>query len=402
MNDNQRQIDRVLITGGCGFIGSNLAAHYLARGMQVVIFDNFSRKGADANAAWLAEGSPSGLSIVVGDVRNFDSLREAMHGCDLVVHLAAQVAVTTSVDDPREDFQINAVGGFNVLEAARASGADPIVLYASTNKVYGSLSGMEVEQHDRRYALSHRPEGIPETFPIDLHSPYGCSKGAADLYALDYARIYGLKTVVFRQSCIYGPRQFGIEDQGWVAHFVISAVQGRPITIYGDGKQVRDVLHVRDLIEAFDRAVDRIEVSRGQAYNLGGGPVNATSLLEMIERMRSELGLKIELHYRNWRPGDQKVYISDVRKAERELGWRPAIDFGVGLAELRDWVGDNQELFTAGPPPHLAQTAPLDSDGPATLRSTHPHAVPLKRLSEAEGAARHVKAITGELKGNPR
>lgn len=402
MKPNQRSINRVLITGGCGFIGSNLAAHYLEQGKQVVVFDNFSRRGADANAAWLAAGSPRGLSIVVGDVRNYDSLREALHGCELVVHLAAQVAVTSSVEDPREDFQINAVGGFNVLEAARASGADPIVLYASTNKVYGSLSGLELDEYPRSYAFRNRERGVPETFPIDLHSPYGCSKGAADLYALDYARIYGLRTVVFRQSCIYGPRQFGIEDQGWVAHFVISALLGRPITIYGDGKQVRDVLHVRDLIAAFDRAVERIEVSQGQAYNLGGGPQHSISLLAMIALMREELGLRVELGFENWRPGDQKVYVSDVRKAERELGWTPETDVLAGLTELRDWVDANRELFTAGPPKHLAPTAPLEPDGPATVRSTEPHAVPLRRLSDAEGAARRVKAITGELKGPTR
>ncbi len=397
MSDQQPNLRRVLITGGCGFIGSNLAAHFLSRGIQVVAFDNFSRKGADSNAAWLAEHYPSGLSVVVGDVRNFDSLREAIHGCDLAVHLAAQVAVTSSVEDPREDFQINALGGFNLLEAARASGSDPIVLYASTNKVYGSLSGIGVVERSQRYEFSERPDGIPESFPIDLHSPYGCSKGATDLYMLDYARIYGLRTVVLRQSCIYGPRQFGIEDQGWVAHFMISALLGRPITIYGDGRQVRDVLHVRDLIDAFERAIDRISVSQGQAYNLGGGPSNATSLLELISRMRKDLGLPVELHYQNWRPGDQKVYVSDIRKAGRELGWAPETAFADGLVELRDWVSENLELFAAQPDP-LAPTAPLQPEGPATLKGTQPHAVPLQKLNDAEHAARRVKEITGSMK----
>lgn len=404
MIDRPPAVKRALITGGAGFIGSNLAAHYLSQGIKVVVFDNFSRRGADANAAWLADLDNPGLSIVVGDVRNFDSLREAMHGCDLAVHLAAQVAVTTSVEDPREDFQINAVGGFNLLEAARGSGSDPIVVYASTNKVYGSLSGLEIAEHPKRYAFHDRPLGVPETFPIDLHSPYGCSKGATDLYMLDYARIYGLRTVVMRQSCIYGPRQFGIEDQGWVAHFVISSVLGRPITIYGDGRQVRDVLHVHDLIAAFDRAVERIEVSRGQAYNLGGGPRNATSLLEMVERMRRELGLPVELHYQNWRPGDQKVYISDVRKAEAELGWVPHTDFGAGLRQLRDWVVANQALFEAAQP-QTDHPDTVPQNGVPTVRAQAPdppQAVPLPRLSDAESAARRVQEITGSMKEVPR
>ncbi len=225
------------------------------------------------------------------------------------------MAVTHSVTDPREDFEINAVGGFNLLEAVRGYGTDPVILYASTNKVYGELEGAQVLEQPTRYEFDGLEHGISEELPIDLHSPYGCSKGALDLYMLDYARIYGLKTVVFRQSCIYGPRQFGVEDQGWVAHFVISALLGRPITVFGDGKQVRDVLHVRDLITAFEAAVERIEVSQGQAYNLGGGPINTLSLLELIERLEDKLGESLSVSFKDWRPGDQKAYISDIRKA---------------------------------------------------------------------------------------
>ena len=336
---------RILITGGCGFIGSNLAAHYLAKGWEVVAYDNFSRPGAEKNAAWLGDQQNDRLQLIRGDVRDLESLRQAMQGADVVAHLAAQVAVTTSVEDPMEDFLVNALGGMNVLEAARTGGSDPIVLYASTNKVYGGLDHLEVGKATLRYHLPEYPNGIGEDFPIDLHSPYGCSKGACDLYMIDHARIYGLRTVVFRQSCIYGPRQFGIEDQGWVAHFVISAVLGRPITIYGDGRQVRDVLHVKDLINVFDRAIERIEVCAGQAYNLGGGPQNATSLLELVYRLEPILDRAIPLTFDEWRPGDQRVYVSDVRKAEKDLGWEPRTSIGEGLQDLCEWVQENVELF---------------------------------------------------------
>jgi CDP-paratose 2-epimerase len=336
---------RILITGGCGFIGSNLAAHYLAQGHSVAVLDNFSRAGAVSNAAWLQSLAGGRLQVLLGDVREVRELARAVQAADLIVHLAAQVAVTASVVDPRHDFMVNALGGFNLLEAARRSSRDPIVLYASTNKVYGALGAVRVKLGALRYNLRDYAHGIPEGYPLDLHSPYGCSKGSADLYMLDYARIYGLRTVVFRQSCIYGPRQFGVEDQGWVAHFMISAVLGRPITIYGDGRQVRDILHVRDLIRAFDLAVEHIEVSRGQAYNLGGGPDNTLSLLELIYRLEADLDHPIPLWFDDWRPGDQRVYVSDIRKAERDLGWTPQITIEHGLADLHKWVEDNRGLF---------------------------------------------------------
>ncbi len=336
---------RVLITGGLGFVGSNYAARCLARGWEVVAYDNFSRPGAEKNAAWLESQGHGRLRIVRDDVRNWEGLCAAMKDVDVVAHLAAQVAVTSSVADPMDDFLVNALGGVCVLEAARRSGGDPIVLFSSTNKVYGALSGARVQEGTLRHVLPDRPEGIAEDSPIDLYSPYGCSKGACDLYMIDYARIYGLKTVVFRQSCIYGPRQFGVEDQGWVAHFVISAVMGRPINIYGDGRQVRDILHVDDLLDVYDRAIDRIEVCQGQAYNIGGGPGNAISLLELIYRLETALDRAIPLHFGGWRPGDQKVYISDIRKAQRDLGWSPRISVDDGLASLEDWVKGNRELF---------------------------------------------------------
>ena len=390
---------KILITGGCGFIGSNLAAHYLDKGWEVVIYDNFSRLGAESNAAWLAGQSDGRLDFVIGDVRDFESLCKAVPGADVVAHLAAQVAVTHSVSDPREDFEINAIGGFNLLEAVRGCGADPVILYASTNKVYGELEAATVVEQDTRYDFDGYGYGISEQLPIDLHSPYGCSKGALDLYMLDYARIYGLKTVVFRQSCIYGPRQFGVEDQGWVAHFVISALLGRPITIFGDGKQVRDILHVRDLITAFDAAVENIEVSQGQAYNLGGGPHNTLSLLELIDRLERKLGGALSVSFDEWRPGDQKVYVSDIRKAKEDLGWEPLVEVGVGLSDLRQWVEANFELFES----HKLVKESLDRTGFAdeTL-PTRPvrddRATPLPSLSAVEQKARRVRAVTGPLK----
>jgi CDP-paratose 2-epimerase len=388
-------VGKILITGGCGFIGSNLAAHYLANGWEVVAFDNFSRPGAESNAAWLERQSEGRLRIRMGDVRDYEAVVEAMQGAAVVAHLAAQVAVTTSVQQPREDFLINALGGFNVLEAARNSGANPILLYASTNKVYGGLERVRVDNGSESYRFPDLPDGVHEAFPIDLHSPYGCSKGAIDLYMLDYARIYGVRTVVFRQSCVYGPRQFGIEDQGWVAHFVISAALGRPITIYGDGRQVRDVLHVADLIAAFERAIERIHEVAGRAYNLGGGPRNALSLLELIGWLERRMGRPITLGFSDWRPGDQRVYVSDIRRAQRELDWRPSIGIEEGLNHLTDWVQANRELF---------QPVPLAAEAAATVpvaKAMSPeYPVLLPSLQTAELNARRLKGIRPTPKVN--
>ena len=390
---------KILITGGCGFIGSNLAAHYLAKGWEVVVYDNFARLGAETNAAWLADQAEGRLSIVIGDIRNFSPLCEAVQGADIVAHLAAQVAVTGSVADPREDFMVNALGGFNLLEAVRGCGSDPIVLYASTNKVYGELGGLGVRDRGRRYEFADELHGVSETFPLDLHSPYGCSKGASDQYMLDYARIYGLKTVVFRQSCIYGPRQFGVEDQGWVAHFMISAVTGRPITFFGDGKQVRDILHVDDLIAAFEAAISNIELSQGQVYNLGGGPQNSVSLLELVGRLEDQLGRPVPLRFQEWRPGDQKVYISDIRKAENELGWSPVISVDEGLNELQGWVEANRDLFKDEEPvDHTLPSRNAFMDTRPTGVGHENRATPLPSLNAAESKARQVKAVTAGLK----
>ncbi|HND48086.1 MAG TPA: GDP-mannose 4,6-dehydratase [Anaerolineales bacterium] len=336
-----------LVTGGAGFIGSNYVHRLLKRGEKVTIYDNFSRGGAPRNLEWLkAEFGEKAFEVVVGDVRDAARIAEAAKMSDVIVHLAGQVAVTTSVTHPRDDFEANALGTFNVVEAARASGRQPIVIYASTNKVYGGMEEVELFEEPTRWRYKDLIRGCPETQPLDFHSPYGCSKGTGDQYVRDYARIYDLPTVVFRQSCIYGPRQFGIEDQGWVAWFIIAAVMGRNITIYGDGKQVRDILHVHDLIQAYDLAVDKIDVARGQVYNLGGGPSNVMSIWsEFGPRLEALLGKKIEVGRGDWRPGDQRVFYADVSKAKNELGWEPKISVEQGVNMLFEWVQANKNLF---------------------------------------------------------
>lgn len=335
----------LLITGGAGFIGSNAAAYFTGKGYQVTIFDNLSRHGTDKNLAWLQKEYPQ-VQFVQGDIRHYDQIREAALNQDAIVHLAAQVAVTTSVTDPRTDFDINALGTFNVLEAARAGGKKPIVLFSSTNKVYGGMEGVVIEVKNGRYSYRDFPEGISETHPLDFHSPYGCSKGAADQYVRDYHRIYDLPTVVLRQSCIYGPRQFGVEDQGWVAWFIIATTLGKPITVYGDGKQVRDVLYIDDLVAAYEQAIDRIDQVAGKVYNVGGGSTNILSVWSqfgpILERLFQK---KLPAPFAPWRPGDQKVYVSDIRLAKKELGWEPKVGVEQGIEKLFHWIQENKELF---------------------------------------------------------
>lgn len=338
---------RVTITGGAGFIGSNLAHRLLAQGHQVTILDNLSRSGGAQNLAWLrAEHGDGAFRLVQGELANFAAVQRACVGAQRIYHLAGQVAVTTSVTNPRQDFESNALGTFNVLEAARLAADDPILLYTSTNKVYGGMEDIRVVEGDTRYCYADFPYGIPETQLLDFHSPYGCSKGAGDQYVRDYHRIYGLRTVVARQSCIYGYRQFGIEDQGWVAWFMIAALKGRPIRIYGNGKQVRDVLFIDDLLDAYAVLVDGIDASAGQIYNIGGGPDNTMSIwTEFGAQLERLLGRPIPVTHGDWRPGDQPVYISDIRKAERELGWRPRIGVEEGTRRLFTWIRDHQDLF---------------------------------------------------------
>jgi CDP-paratose 2-epimerase len=277
-------------------------------------------------------------------VRDAGAIERAAQGREAIFHLAAQVAVTTSVTNPRDDFKINALGTFNVLEAARATGTNPVVIYSSTNKVYGGMEEAKVVEGPERYALADLPLGVAETWPLDFHSPYGCSKGTGDQYVRDYARIYGLPTVVFRQSAIYGERQFGVEDQGWLAHFAICATLGRPITIYGDGKQVRDMLYVGDLARAFERALDQIATVRGKVFNIGGGPGFTLTIWSEAGPLLEQLsGRKIDVRYGKWRPGDQRIYVSDIRKAERELGWKPEVAPKEGIARLWQWAQENKD-----------------------------------------------------------
>jgi CDP-paratose 2-epimerase len=335
------------ITGGAGFIGSNYVSRLLERGEKVTIYDNLSRPGAARNLAWLQETfGGKAFQLVTGDVRDAELLTSSSREVDVIVHLAGQVAVTTSVTHPREDFEINALGTFNVVEAARLSERKPAVLYASTNKVYGGMEDVRVVERGTRWEYETLPMGCPETQPLDFHSPYGCSKGTGDQYVRDYARIYDLPTVVLRQSCIYGPRQFGVEDQGWVAWMIIAAVTGRPLTIYGDGKQIRDVLHVSDLLDAYDAAIARLDHVKGQVYNLGGGPGNTMSIwTEFGPLLEKLLGRPIPVALGDWRPGDQKVFVADIRKAERELDWKPKVGVEEGVGRLFEWVQKNKEFF---------------------------------------------------------
>ena len=337
---------KIILTGGAGFIGCNAAARFLKKGKQVVVIDDLSRRGTDKNLAWLREQGNFDFSRT--DIRRADELSAAIErhrDAAVVLHLAAQVAVTTSVVDPRNDFEINALGTFNVLEAVRKHCPEALVLYASTNKVYGGLEHLKVAEVGGRYQLTSRPEGVAETEPLDFHSPYGCSKGAADQYVIDYSRIYGMRSVALRQSCIYGRRQFGIEDQGWVAWFTIAAVLGRAITIYGDGKQVRDVLFVDDLCDLYEACIENAARASGQAYNVGGGPANQLSLLELLADLDKRLGIQLKPTYAATRPGDQPVFVADIRKAQRELGWAPKTSAQAGVAELIDWVRASKSLF---------------------------------------------------------
>lgn len=338
-----------LITGGAGFIGCNSADRFLSQGHEVTIYDNLTRKGGESNLTWLHERhGAEKLHLIRADIRDYDRLAAAVAEAqpDAVLHLAGQVAVTQSVVDPREDFDINALGTFNLLEAVRHHAPGAAVLYASTNKVYGGMEEVGIVQTGERYAYADHPFGIPESFPLDFHSPYGCSKGAGDQYTRDYARIYGLKTLVFRQSCIYGQRQFGVEDQGWVAHFVIATVLNRPIAIYGDGMQVRDVLYIDDLIDAYHLGINHIDELSGEVFNVGGGPANTLSVwAEFGPLLESLAGHPIQINYGPWRPGDQRVFVADIRRAEARLGWRPRVSPAEGIRRLYEWVAANPELF---------------------------------------------------------
>jgi CDP-paratose 2-epimerase len=350
----------VLVTGGAGFLGCNIADRLASAGRRVLVLDSLARPGVEANLAWL-EGRHGGLvEPLLADVRDAAACREAVRGAGAVLHLAAQVAVTTSLEDPVRDFEVNARGTLNLLEAVRGEPEPPPFLFASTNKVYGRLLGPEAlgrrgdrwEPRDGAWRA-----GCPETAPLDLYSPYGCSKGVADQYALDYARCFGLRTLVFRMSCLYGPRQFGTEDQGWVAHFLIRALRGEPVTVYGDGAQVRDALYVDDAVDAWLLGLEGIDRLAGRAFNLGGGPANALSLIEMLRRAGALAGAVPEVRRGDWRPGDQLWYVSDTRAYEAATGWRARVGLDEGLPRLAAWL---REGVLAAPGPGAAPApAPL-------------------------------------------
>jgi CDP-paratose 2-epimerase len=340
MNDT-RHTRPVLVTGGCGFIGCNLADRLACRGNEVIVLDNLARAGVRENAQWLKSRYGERVNIVIADIREPISVIDAVREASAVIHLAAQVAVTDSVADPLADFEINARGTINVLEAVRLHNPSAPVLFASTNKVYGRLiDDRQILRADQRYqpASPLLADGISENAPLDFYSPYGCSKGTADQYVRDYARVFGLQTVVLRMSCIYGPRQFGTEDQGWIAHFLLSALRGDRLTIYGDGYQVRDALHVSDAAEAWLAALDHIALVRGRTFNLGGGPSNAVSLRELIALLREVTGNDISYSFADWRPGDQPWYVTDARALSAALGWQPKTPLRDGLISLHEWL----------------------------------------------------------------
>jgi CDP-paratose 2-epimerase len=339
----------VLITGGAGFIGSNFARHLLANGASVRIVDNLSRAGVEHNLTILRQIGGARLEFIEGDVRDAQLLREAVSDRDEVYHFAAQVAVTSSITEPRKDLEINLLGTFNMLEAVRLSDRHPFTLFTSTNKVYGDLAGIPVHESTCNYAFRDRL-GVNEDQPLDFHSPYGCSKGAADQYVRDYARIYGIPAVVFRMSCIAGPQQFGNEDQGWLAHFLYSVIAERPLTIYGDGRQVRDILNVHDLITAFD--VARIHSSRtaGHIYNIGGGSNNAASLLEVLDLIEQMTGKKRQVTFAAPRQGDQRIFITDFTRFSHATGWAPQYSVEQTATHILDWAERHHSIVSEAAP----------------------------------------------------
>jgi CDP-paratose 2-epimerase len=332
---------RPLVTGGAGFIGTNVARRLLDAGHRVLLFDNLSRAGSEHNLAWLLDRYGKDVEFQDGDVRDAAAVRRAVARASVVFHLSAQVAVTTSLVDPMVDFEVNARGTLTLLEELRRLARPVPLVYTSTNKVYGCLEGLPLRELPARYEPedpSIAASGIDERWPLELASPYGCSKGAADQYVLEYSRSYRLPTVVARMSCIYGPHQMGCEDQGWVAHFLIRALQGRPITLYGDGKQVRDILFVDDLVDAFFHLLDRIDEVGGRAFNVGGGPANAVSLLELIDLIGRLRGSPIPVAFADWRASDQRYYVTDTRRLETATGWRSRVSAADGVRHLHDWL----------------------------------------------------------------
>jgi len=331
----------VLITGGAGFIGSNLADRLASEGQDVLIYDALTRAGVEDNLAWLRRKHPKRISVIVANVRESSLLEEIAGRAAAVFHFAAQVAVTSSLRDPISDFETNVVATVRMIDAVRRSGRRTAVIFASTNKVYGGLADLDFVLDGTAWQAADpgiRAHGISEARALEFHTPYGCSKGAADQYVLDYARSFDVPTCVLRMSCIYGPRQMGTEDQGWVAHFLLRALEREPISIYGDGYQVRDILHVSDAVNAYVAAWRRIEQVKGQAFNLGGGPANAVSLRQLLDYIESLVGHPIELAYSDWRSGDQRYYVADTRRAMTALGLPPPKQWREGVVDLAQWL----------------------------------------------------------------
>ena len=335
----------ILITGGCGFIGTNAANYYLKKGYKVISLDNLSRAGSQQNLDWLKKTGRN-FVFVKADIRNDKKILEVFkkHKPNLIFHLAAQTTMVTSITNPREDFEINALGTFNVLEAMRLGSPKASLIYSSTNKVMGALTDIPVREKEKRYVFKSI-KAVSEKFPLDFHGPYGCSKGCGDQYTIDYARIFGLNTVVFRQSGIYGPHQFGIEEQGWLAWFCNALLFNKPVTIFGNGKQVRDVLYVDDLIRAYDSVLKNIKKTRGKAYTIGGGQKFSLSIWELFDILEKLSGKKFNYSFDTWRPGDQKIYISDLTSAKKDFGWSPKISLKEGLKRLYNWIAQNKNLI---------------------------------------------------------
>jgi CDP-paratose 2-epimerase len=342
-------MNKVLITGCAGFIGTHLTKRFLDTGNIVYGIDDLSRKGSEVNLEWiLSQDNLNNFHFNKNDIRDYEKLNNIFKTdgpFDLIIHEAAQVAVTTSVINPREDFEINALGTFNLLESTRIYSPDSCFIFASTNKVYGGMDSLEVIEKNSRYEYESLSKGVDENFPLDFHSPYGCSKGAADQYVRDYHRIYNLNTVVLRQSCIYGTQQYGVEDQGWVAWITIASILDKQITIYGDGMQIRDILWIDDLVDIYFAIFENKNLVSGEIYNIGGGPNNTLSLLELVSILKKRGFLNMPLSHDSWRPGDQKVFVGSIEKIHNLIGWVPEVSPTNGVEKLIQWVCDNKTLL---------------------------------------------------------
>ena len=333
----------LLITGGAGFIGTNAVDYFASKNWKVIVLDNLSRQGSEDNLSWLESQNGYSIEFLQLDICDSQAIEKVLsdNNIDALIHLAGQVAVTESILNPKKDFEVNAVGTFNILEAMRKFSPETIMINASTNKVYGQLDHLKITQEQDRYQFESMFAGVSEEMPLDFHSPYGCSKGAADIYVIDYARIYELKATTFRQSCIYGPRQFGSEDQGWISWFIHAALFEKTITIYGNGKQVRDILYIDDLIYAYDLAINKPNQIKGEAFNIGGGVRHSISLMELIKMLTKIMKKDILYQFAAVRPGDQKVYISNAEKIKNLLGWEPEVSVETGIKNTLEWTQEN-------------------------------------------------------------